>query len=57
MGRVADQFWGDRVGAIEDPFGYHWSIATRKEDLTPDEINHRMHEFMKQFAPSGQHHG
>ncbi len=25
---VADQFWGDRYGVLEDPFGHHWSIAT-----------------------------
>ncbi len=35
---VADQFYGDRSGAIEDPFGYRWFIATHKEDLTMDEI-------------------
>jgi PhnB protein len=38
---VADQFYGDRVGGIEDPFGYRWFIATHKEDLTTDEIRGR----------------
>jgi PhnB protein len=38
---VADQFYGDRVGGIEDPFGYRWFIATHKEDLTIDEIHRR----------------
>ena len=38
---VADQFYGDRVGGIEDPFGYRWFIATHKEDLTIDEIRLR----------------
>ena len=38
---VADQFYGDRTGGIEDPFGYRWFIATRKEDLTMDEIRRR----------------
>jgi PhnB protein len=38
---VADQFYGDRVGGIEDPFGYRWFIATHKEDLTIDEIRRR----------------
>jgi PhnB protein len=38
---VADQFYGDRVGGIEDPFGYRWFIATHKEDLTTDEIHRR----------------
>lgn len=38
---VADQFYGDRTGGIEDPFGYRWFIATRKEDLTIEEIRRR----------------
>jgi len=38
---VADQFYGDRVGGIEDPFGYRWFIATHNEDLTMDEIRRR----------------
>ncbi len=38
---VADQFYGDRTGGIEDPFGYRWFIATRKEDLTIEEICRR----------------
>jgi PhnB protein len=50
MGQLADQFWGDRTGTIVDPEGYSWTIATRKEDLTPEEINQRMNEFMKNFA-------
>lgn len=35
---VADQFWGDRYGLVADPFGHHWSIATHKRDVTPDEL-------------------
>jgi len=38
---VADQFYGDRVGGIEDPFGYRWFIATRKEDVSIEEIRRR----------------
>jgi len=38
---VADQFYGDRTGGVEDPFGYRWFIATHKEDLTMDEIRRR----------------
>jgi hypothetical protein len=38
---VADQFYGDRVSGIEDPFGYRWFIATHKEDLTMNEIRRR----------------
>ena len=38
---VADQFYGDRLGGIEDPIGYRWFIATHKEDLSMDEIRRR----------------
>ena len=38
---VADQFYGDRVGGIVDPFGYRWFIATHKEDLSIEEIRRR----------------
>jgi PhnB protein len=49
---MADQFWGDRAGAIADPAGYTWWIATRKEDLTQAEIQQRAAEFFKQMAQS-----
>lgn len=55
MGRMADQFWGDRAGTLTDPEGYTWTIATRKEDLSPEEIKQRMAEWMKQFAPQPAH--
>ncbi|MBI5849666.1 MAG: VOC family protein [Planctomycetes bacterium] len=38
----ADQFYGDRVAALSDPLGNQWWIATRKEDLAPDEIARRL---------------
>jgi PhnB protein len=47
---MADQFWGDRGGAIADPAGYTWWIATRKEDLTQTEMQQRAAEFFKQMA-------
>jgi PhnB protein len=47
---IGDQFWGDRGGAISDPSGYTWWIATRKEDLTVEETNQRATEFFKQMA-------
>jgi PhnB protein len=50
MGQLADQFWGDRCGTLNDPFGYTWTIATRKEDLTTDEISKRMDAFLKQMG-------
>jgi PhnB protein len=39
-----DQFWGDRLGQVTDPFGHVWQIATRVEDLTPEEIEARGRE-------------
>ena len=38
---IGDQFYGDRVGGIEDPFGHTWWISTHKEDLSPEEIEKR----------------
>lgn len=38
---VQDQFYGDRSGFFEDPFGHKWNFATHKEDLTLDQINER----------------
>lgn len=38
---VQDQFYGDRSGTFEDPFGHVWTISTHKEDLTPEEIGQR----------------
>ena len=55
MGRMQDQFWGDRSGTFTDPHGYVWTIATRKEDLTPQELKQRQDEFMKNFAPQPVH--
>jgi PhnB protein len=37
-----DQFWGDRMGTVSDSFGNTWSIATHKEDPTPEEMAKRM---------------
>jgi PhnB protein len=51
---MADQFWGDRCGSIADPFGYSWTIATHKEDLTPQEMQQRQAEFFKQFPSQSQ---
>ena len=44
---VADQFYGDRVGTLADPFGHVWSIATHREDVSIDEAKCRMAELMK----------
>jgi PhnB protein len=38
---LADQFWGDRYGQVADPFGFVWAISTRKEILTPEQMQER----------------
>jgi PhnB protein len=55
MGAMQDQFWGDRSGTFTDPHGYVWTIATHKEDLTPQEMKQRMDAFMKQQAGQPAH--
>lgn len=39
---VADQFYGDRVGTLADPFGHVWSIGTHREDVSVEEMQRRM---------------
>ena len=43
---VEDQFYGDRSGQLEDPFGHRWSVASHVEDVPPEEMEKRMAEFM-----------
>jgi PhnB protein len=45
---VQDQFDGDRRGNLTDPFGHIWLVATRKEDVSPDEMKKRFEEMLKQ---------
>ena len=55
MGELQDQFWGDRTGTLIDPEGYRWTIATHKEDLTPEEMDQRQKEWMESFATQSAH--
>jgi len=48
---MTDQFWGDRCGQVEDPFGHQWSIATHKQDLTKEQIAEKAKAF---FAKMGR---
>lgn len=41
---LADQFWGDRMGGVVDPFGHSWMIAMHVEDVDPSEFQSRMEE-------------
>jgi PhnB protein len=44
---VADMFWGDRYGKLEDPFGHHWSVGTHVRDLSPEEMQKAMQDMQK----------
>jgi uncharacterized glyoxalase superfamily protein PhnB len=43
-----DMFWGDRYGAVTDPYGHKWSFATHVKDLTPEQIQGGMKEAFAQ---------
>jgi PhnB protein len=47
---VADQFYGDRSGTLEDPFGHVWTVATHVEDVAPEEMKRRADAAMKKPA-------
>ena len=44
---VEDQFYGDRTGTLQDPFGHVWTLGTHVEDVSPEEMNKRMAAFTK----------
>jgi PhnB protein len=48
---VADQFYGDRSGTLEDPFGHVWTVATHVEDVAPEEMKRRAETAMKARPP------
>jgi PhnB protein len=47
---LQDQFYGDRTGTFEDPFGHVWTVATHKEDVTVEEMKRRSEELAKKHA-------
>ena len=47
---VQDQFYGDRSGFIQDPFGHLWGIATHKEDVSEQDMKERMKKMKMQAA-------
>ena len=47
---VQNQFYGDRSGTLEDPFGHVWTIATHVEDVPPEELKRRAEAVMKSSA-------
>ena len=51
---IADWFYGDRAGRLQDPFGHMWIVSTHKEDMSPDEMKRRAEQWMRemQSAPA-----
>ena len=45
---LMDQFWGDRAGCFEDPFGHKWWLAQHLEDLSPEELRQRADSYFSQ---------
>jgi len=45
---LANQFYGDRLGTLMDPFGHVWSLATHVEDVAPEEMDRRFRQMMQQ---------
>jgi uncharacterized glyoxalase superfamily protein PhnB len=46
----ADQFWGDRYGKLQDPFGHTWGVATHIEDVPPEEMGERAAKAMEEMS-------
>ena len=49
-----NMFWGDRYGKLTDPFGHNWSIASRVEDVSPEEMQRRQESFFAQMAKAAR---
>jgi PhnB protein len=45
---VENQFWGDRMGSVTDPFGHKWSFGSHVEDVSPEEMQKRMDAWASQ---------
>jgi uncharacterized glyoxalase superfamily protein PhnB len=48
---VADMFWGDRYGQLEDPYGHRWSVATHIRDVTPEELERGAQQMCGKHQP------
>jgi PhnB protein len=44
---LKNQFYGDRSGTLQDPFGHQWTLATHVEDVAPEEMRRRAEKFMQ----------
>jgi PhnB protein len=50
-----DQFWGDRMGTVLDPFGHRWMLGTHKEDVSAEEMKRRGEEWVKNMQEKTKH--
>jgi PhnB protein len=53
MQPVENQFWGDRMGTLIDPFGHRWMLGTHVEDVDEDEMRRRGEEWVRQYEAEG----
>ena len=51
---AGDQFWGDRMGTVTDPFGHKWTLGTHIEDVAPEELSARMAQWTKAQAAQAE---
>ena len=49
-----DQFWGDRMGTVVDPFGHKWMLGTHKEEVSPEEMQRRGDAWIKDMEKMGK---
>ncbi|MCC8361880.1 VOC family protein [Lysobacter sp. A6] len=49
-----DQFWGDRMGTVVDPFGHKWMLGTHKEEVSPEEMQRRGDAWIKEMEQMGR---
>ena len=47
---LKNEFWGDRIGTVIDPFGHKWSLATHVEEVPPEEMQRRMEQWSEAQA-------
>jgi PhnB protein len=50
---LADKFYGDRTGTLLDPFGHMWTIATHREDVSPEEMTRRADAAVQKMKETG----
>ena len=48
-----DQFWGDRMGTVQDPYGHKWMFGTHKEDVPPEEMARRGQKWVQDMQQKG----